>query len=69
MARQATRHSTPPHLAHCDLVYVTPERLDEAIQATSREVGGPPPLLIPPLEAGGPGTFSIRLESDLATLP
>ena len=36
MARQTTRHSTPPHLAHCDRVYVTPERLDDFFAAILR---------------------------------
>ena len=36
MASQTTGRSTPPHLAHCDLVYVTPERLEEFFAAILR---------------------------------
>jgi hypothetical protein len=58
--------------AVADKLGVTPERLDQAIQEASKEVGMPMPLLVPPPnlgigEPGEPGTFSIRIDSDLAT--
>jgi len=36
MYRQTTGRTTPPHLAHRDLVYVTPERLEEFFAAILR---------------------------------
>jgi hypothetical protein len=59
--------------AVADKLGVTPERLDQAIQDASKEVGLP--LLLPPAklatgvpgEPGQSGTFSIRVDSDLAT--
>jgi hypothetical protein len=61
--------------AVADKLGVTPERLDQAIQDASKEVGLPLPLLVPPAklatgvpgEPGQSGTFSIRVDSDLAT--
>ncbi len=57
--------------AVADKLGVTPERLDQAIQEASKEVGMPMPLLIPPPnlgigEPGEPGTFSIGIDSDPA---
>jgi hypothetical protein len=48
---------------------VTPEKLDQAIQDVAKEQGNlPPPMLLPlpALDAGAPGTFSIRIDPGFA---
>jgi hypothetical protein len=42
----------------------TADKLDQAIQDVAKEQGFPPPLLLPlpALEAGAPGTFSIKID-------
>ena len=49
--------------AVADKLGVTPERLQNAMRDASRDVGMPFPLLAPVPGVGGPGTFSIRLQS------
>ncbi len=50
--------------AVADKLGVTPEKLDQAIQDASKDVG--PMLLPPPPLAGEAGTFTLRLDGDLA---
>jgi transposase-like protein len=53
--------------AVADKLGVTPERLRNAMQDASNDIGLPPPMLVAPLPgAAAPGTFSISIPSPFA---
>jgi hypothetical protein len=52
--------------AVADKLGVTPDRLQQAIQDATRDVGFAPPLLGPLPAVGAPGAFGLKIESPLA---
>ena len=53
--------------ALADKLGVSVDRLQQAIQDTTKEVGFPPPLLAPGSVVGVPGAFSLNIESPFAS--